>query len=129
MIFAYSKRRLFWQGFFASLLLVLGFSYLFLNPDWRRSLIYLALGIIYTLIFVWEWRMKYVTISDGEIRLNSLPPQIIKTEALIGVDSNKERVIFRASDNAIPVKKRWIRKSQRDAFDAAVEGLSRKFGP
>lgn len=125
MVFSYSTRRFFWKGFFAVLWLVVGISYLVLDLDWRRAVICIVLGAIYLSVFVYELRYKYVEISNDEITLFSFPRQTIKTGALIDVDVKNNKVIFRASDNAIPVQRNWIHKSQQSHFGELTEQLQR----
>ena len=100
----------------------------FLENDkgkWRTYFL-LSFGILYLMMFLFEYFRKYVEITEDQIKVNSIPAKKIFIKDINGITFSGNDYIFKTADKMVKVKKFQINKDQLPEFEAFFNKLKER---
>lgn len=118
MKYSYSNKRLYFN-------LCLGIFWTFIglssfldkeNVRWSRY-IQVILGVMYLIIFAYEYFNKYFEISNGKIKVFSIPSKEITISKIKEVKCDANNCVFYTSDGKLKIVKSQINKKQLPDFE------------
>lgn len=126
MVFAFSNKRLYTNLLFGVLFVGLGISFFFeQNPKWTyKPYFILAVGILYMMMFLFEYKQKYFKITDNKIKINSIPSKEIDLRELTEVKYFADDYTFKTTNKTLKIVKSQINKKQFPKFESFFNDLS-----
>lgn len=128
MKFSYSNKRLFLNLILGIIWLGIGISYFFeKNAEIKYKPYFLIiLGLLYILLFSYDFYKKYFEISKESIKINSIPTKEINLNELIEVKYYADDFIFRTPNKSIKIVKSQINQKQLPEFENFFNNLQKE---
>ncbi|MHA3047374.1 EbsA family protein [Riemerella anatipestifer] len=125
MKYSYSNKRLYFNLCLGILWTFIGLSYLLdkENVRWSRY-ISVILGVMYLIIFAYEYFNKYFEISNGKIKVFSVPSKEITISEIKEVKYDANHCVFYTSDRKLKIVKSQINKKQLRDFECFIGQLN-----
>ena len=80
----------------------------------------IVIGLLYLVMFTYEYFNKYFEINNGKIKLFSIPAEEILVSEIYDVKYYAGDYIFKTADKTIKIVKSQINKKQLSEFEAST---------
>lgn len=126
--FAFSNRRLYMNLILGILWLGIGISYFFEQDEKLKYKPYFVtiLGILYIVLFLYDYTQKYFEITKDKIKINSIPSKEINLNEVIEVKYYADDYTFKTSNRSLKIVKSQINKKQLPEFENFFTELQSK---
>ena len=126
MEFTFSNKRLYQNLVFGILWLGIGISYFFeQDAKWKyKPYFILAVGVLYIILFVYEFKSKYFKITSDRIIINSIPSKQIDLRELTEVKYFSNDYTFKTADKNLKIVKSQINQKQLPKFEYFFDNLT-----
>ena len=127
MKFSYSHARQYLNLVLGILWTFIGTSYFFdeANMRWNHYLS-IVIGLLYLVMFTYEYFNKYFEINNGKIKLFSIPSEEILVSEIYDVKYYAGDYIFKTADKTIKIVKSQINKKQLSEFEDFYNNISKE---
>ena len=125
MEFTFSNKRLYQNLVFGILWLGIGISYFFeQDAKWKyKPYFILAVGVLYIILFVFEFKSKYFKITSDRIIINSIPSKQIDLRELTEVKYFSNDYTFKTANKNLKIVKSQINQKQLPKFEYFFDNL------
>ncbi|OWK73477.1 hypothetical protein CBW16_08155 [Flavobacteriaceae bacterium JJC] len=113
MKFSYANKRLYLNLVLGILWTIIGSSYFFEkeNMKWNHYL-FIVLGLLYLMMFAYEYLNKYFEITNEKIKLFSIPQKEIKISDIEEVKYYADEYTFKTENKSLKIVKSQVNKTQ-----------------
>ena len=127
MKFAYSKKVLFFFFIMGVLWTGIGLNYFYIDKklEWNVYAT-LILGTFYIVTFLYKYSQKYFEITEGKIKINSVPKNEIDINEINEVKYYANDYIFKTTDKTLKIAKSQINKTQLLEFEIFFKNIKVK---
>lgn len=124
MKYSYTNKRLYLNFILGLLWTIIGTSYFFdkENMKWNHYL-FIVFGVLYLVMFAYEYSNKYFEIQNGKIRLFSIPKKEITINEIKEVKYYADDYTFKTENKKLKIVKSQINKKQLPEFENFFKNL------
>lgn len=124
MKFSYANKRLYLNLVLGILWTIIGSSYFFEkeNMKWNHYL-FIVLGLLYLMMFAYEYLNKYFEITNEKIKLFSIPQKEIKISDIEEAKYYADEYTFKTKNKSLKIVKSQINKTQLSELESFFTNL------